>query len=216
MSNGRVLIYGGKGALGSAVLDHFKSKGFWTLNVDLVKNDAADANVVVDPTACWITQEAHVLKEVESALGDNRLDAVLCVAGGWAGGNAASPDFIKNADLMWKQSVWSSTISARIGSKFLKEGGLIQLTGAAAALDGTSGMIGYGLAKAAVHQLTKSLSDPQAAGKWMSKADFSTWTSLTFVADLLHKWTTDKGDRPPSGSLLKLTTLGSQTNIHKY
>ncbi|KAE9555819.1 hypothetical protein FO519_001033 [Halicephalobus sp. NKZ332] len=114
------------------------------------------------------------------------------------------------------QSVWSSTISA---------------------LDGTSGMIGYGLAKAAVHQLTKSLSDPQAAGlpegttvlailpitldtpmnrKWMSKADFSTWTSLTFVADLLHKWTTDKGDRPPSGSLLKLTTLGSQTNIHKY
>jgi dihydropteridine reductase len=54
------------------------------------------------------------------------------VAGGWAGGNAASKDFIKNADLMWKQSVWSSTISARLASQFLKEDGLLQMTGAAA------------------------------------------------------------------------------------
>ena len=58
---------------------------------------------------------------------------------------------------MWKQSVHSSVISARLASKFLREGGLLVMTGAKAALSGTAGMIGYGMAKAAVHQLTKSL-----------------------------------------------------------
>jgi dihydropteridine reductase len=159
--SGRVLIYGGKGALGSAVLDHFKSKGFWTLNVDLSKNDAADANIMVDPTGCWITQEDYVLKEVETVLAGNKIDGIFCVAGGWAGGNA-SKDLAKNADLMWKQSVWSSSISASVASKFLNNGGIIQFTGAAAALEGTPSMIGYGMAKAAVHHLTKSLAAPKS------------------------------------------------------
>lgn len=64
-------------------------------------------------------------------------------------------------------------------------------------------MIGYGMAKAAVHQLTKSLGqdnsglpknsttvailpvtlDTPMNRKWMSGADFSTWTSLEFVAE---------------------------------
>ena len=64
-------------------------------------------------------------------------------------------------------------------------------------------MIGYGMAKAAVHQLCKSLADPQGGlpkdssvlsilpitldtpmnRKWMPKADTSTWTPLEFVAE---------------------------------
>ena len=36
-------------------------------------------------------------------------------------------------------------------------GGLLLLTGAQAALQGTAGMIGYGMAKAAIHQLVSSL-----------------------------------------------------------
>lgn len=62
------------------------------------------------------------------------------ISGGWAGGNA-SKDLAKNADLMWRQSVWSSTISATIGSQFLKPGGLLTLTGADAALNGTPGNV---------------------------------------------------------------------------
>ena len=64
-------------------------------------------------------------------------------------------------------------------------------------------MMGYGMAKAAVHQLTKSLAgdnsglpkgtlavailpitlDTPMNRKWMSKADFSTWTTLEYVAE---------------------------------
>lgn len=64
---------------------------------------------------------------------------------------------MKNSDLMWKQSVWTSTIAAELAAKHLKERGVLQLTGAAPALEGTAFMMGYGMAKAAVHQLTKSL-----------------------------------------------------------
>lgn len=122
--------------------------------------------------------------------------------GGWAGGNA-NQDLAKNADLMWKQSVWSSSISATISSRFLKPGGVLTLTGADAALKGTPGMIGYGMAKAAVHQLTKSLAEEKSGlpdnslvvsilpitldtpmnRKWMPKADFSTWTPSSFIAE---------------------------------
>ena len=87
---------------------------------------------------------------------------VFYLAGGWAGGSTSSKDFIKNADLMWKQSVWSSTISAKIANKYLKNGGILVLPGAQPAIAGTPGMIGYGMAKAAVHQLTKSLAEPKS------------------------------------------------------
>lgn len=64
-------------------------------------------------------------------------------------------------------------------------------------------MIGYGLAKAAVHQLTKSLAEEKSGlpkdslvvsilpitldtpmnRKWMPQADRSSWTPLEFVAE---------------------------------
>lgn len=111
-------------------------------------------------------------------------------------------DLAKNADLMWRQSVWTSIISATVAAHHLKEGGLLALTGATPALQATPGMIGYGMAKAAVHQLVASLAadgsglpsgalvlailpvtlDTPMNRKWMPNADFSTWTPLTEVA----------------------------------
>ncbi|KAK9751850.1 hypothetical protein QE152_g4740 [Popillia japonica] len=228
---GRVIIYGGKGALGSKVVSFFKSKSWWVGSVDLAENSEADANIVVPRDVDLVQQETDVLKSVSSALSGNKLDAIICVAGGWAGGNAAK-DLAKNSDLMWKQSVWSSLISAAIASHHLKDGGLISLTGAKAALEATPGMIGYGIAKAAVHSLTKTLAakdsglpanslsvailpvtlDTPMNRKWMPKADHTSWTPLEFVAELLYNWTTGK-DRPSNGSLMQLVTTNSQTSV---
>ena len=58
---------------------------------------------------------------------------------------------------MWKQSVWSSSISGSLAAKYLRDEGLLVLPGAKPATGGTPGMMGYGMAKAAVHQLVKSL-----------------------------------------------------------
>ena len=171
-------------------------------SIDLAENDSADANIVVNRDASWVEQETQILSELSNLLDGGKLDAVICVAGGWAGGNATK-DLAKNADLMWRQSVWSSAISATIGANHLKDGGLLTLTGADPALKGTPGMIGYGMAKAAVHQLTKSLAgnnsglpdnslvvsilpitlDTTMNRKWMPKGDFASWTPLEFVAE---------------------------------
>ena len=48
-------------------------------------------------------------------------------------------DFVKNCDLMWKQSVWTSIIASHLASKHLKDGGVLALTGAQPALQGTPG-----------------------------------------------------------------------------
>jgi hypothetical protein len=42
---------------------------------------------------------------------------------------------------MWRQSVWSSTIAAKIAAQFLKDGGLLSLPGAKPALGPTPGNI---------------------------------------------------------------------------
>lgn len=168
----------------------------------MTANESADANIIVKADANWVEQETAILAEVNSLLNGDKLDAVICVAGGWAGGNAKK-DLAKNADLMWRQSVWSSAISATISANHLKQGGVLTLTGADPALKGTPGMIGYGMAKAAVHQLTKSLAgtnsglpenslvvsilpitlDTPMNRKWMPNGDFSSWTPLEFVAE---------------------------------
>lgn len=96
-------------------------------------------------------------------------------------------------------------------------------------------MIGYGMAKAAVHHLVQSLAAPKSGlpegttvlailpvtldtpmnRKWMPKSDFSTWTSLSYIAETFHKWTIQPNERPESGALLKLTTVGGETTITK-
>lgn len=53
-------------------------------------NDTAHANVIVKPSDSWVQQEEDVVSGVLDILDGNKVDAVICVAGGWAGGNAAA------------------------------------------------------------------------------------------------------------------------------
>jgi len=180
----------------------------------------------------WVDQEAAVIHGVDNAVRGAKVVAVINMAGGWAGGCSADADWVKNADLMWKQSVWSSAIAASLASKYLADGGLVVLPGAQPCLTGTPGMMGYGMAKAAVHQLVKSLAcsdsglpstacalgllpvtlDTPMNRKFMPDADQSTWTPLEEVARIMVAWTRGK-ERLPCGSLVKLNTSGGQTTL---
>ncbi|XP_068596461.1 quinoid dihydropteridine reductase a [Brachionichthys hirsutus] len=230
MSVNRVIVYGGRGALGSKCVQYFKSKGWWVASIDMNVNDEANGNVLVKTSDSFTEQAEQVTTDVSYLLGGQKVDAILCVAGGWAGGSCSSKDLYKNADLMWKQSVWTSTISSQLASLHLNPGGLLILAGAKAALSGTGGMVGYGMAKAAVHQLCQSLAaknsgmPPDAAAvailpvtldtpmnrKSMPTADFSSWTPLGYIAETFFNWAT-RVDRPASGSLMQLLTSGGET-----
>uniref|UniRef100_I3IYE7 Dihydropteridine reductase n=1 Tax=Oreochromis niloticus TaxID=8128 RepID=I3IYE7_ORENI len=219
MAANRVIVYGGRGALGSKCVEYFKSKGWWVASIDIGANEEANENVVVKMTESFTEQAGQVTADVAQLLGEQKVDAILCVAGGWAGGNCSSKDLYKNADLMWKQSVWTSTISSHLAALHLKTGGLLTLAGAKAAQSGTGGMIGYGMAKAAIHQLCQSLAaknsgmpadaaavailpvtlDTPMNRKFMPKADFSTWTPLEYIAEMFFSWATGV-NRPSSGS----------------
>ncbi|KAL1024017.1 hypothetical protein UPYG_G00050350 [Umbra pygmaea] len=226
----RVIVYGGKGALGAKCVQYFTSKNWWVACIDLAANEEASVNILVKPTDSFTEQAEQVTMEVSSMLGDQKVDAILCVAGGWAGGSAKAKALYKNSDLMWKQSVWTSTISSHLATKHLREGGLLTLSGAYAALTGTPGMLGYGMAKAAVHQLCQSLAGPNSGlpqntaaiavlpitldtpmnRKFMPDADISSWTPLEYVAEMFYGWCTGE-ERPVSGTLLQLMTSQGQT-----
>eukprot|EP00126_Sphaerothecum_destruens_P006003 Sdes_comp19166_c0_seq2m9940 len=236
MKGSRCAIYGGKGALGSSLVTYFKNLKWEVVSIDLSPNELASKCIVVNPELSLTSQSSHIEAELKAHLGSQKLDAIFCVAGGWAGGNASADDCVKNTELMLKQSVWTSIISARLAALFLKEGGLLQLTGAEPALSSTPGMIGYGLAKAAVHQLTASLASPTGGlpknasvvcilpvtldtpmnRKFMPSADFSTWTPLEFIGELFSAWckkTDPKHPLPKSGSLAVLRTLGGVSSV---
>jgi dihydropteridine reductase len=78
----------------------------------------------------WVEQEAAVCQGADAALRGAKAVAVINMAGGWAGGCSADTDWLKNADLMWKQSVWSSGIAASLAASHLADGGLLVLPGA--------------------------------------------------------------------------------------
>ncbi|KRZ17179.1 Protein PTCD3 -like protein, mitochondrial [Trichinella zimbabwensis] len=223
---GRVIVYGGAGALGSKVVEHFAARNWWTCSIDLLKNDKASCNIVVNDSTDFILQGEEVVSKVTDATANEKVDAILCLAGGWTGGSAKKKDFFLSCQQMWKQSVWTSVISCRLGSLFLKTEGLLVFTGAAAALQPTPTMMAYGMAKAAVQQLARSAGcpagglpekstclailpvtlDTPANRKAMPKADTSSWTQLSYIADMISVWISDYGSRPKK-MILRLDTL---------
>ncbi|ORX52061.1 NAD(P)-binding protein [Hesseltinella vesiculosa] len=225
-------VYGGAGALGRALVTFFKNKGYFIINIDLVENTEANSNALVNIDQSLEQQGQGLDQSLTDILKGDKLDALLCVAGGWAGGNAASKSFLSSADLMVKQSVNSSLVAGYLAARHLKAGGLLSLTGALAALGPTPGMMGYGLAKAAVHQYTQSLAQegsglPELAKaialcpvtidtpmnrQGMPDADFSSWTSPSVIAEQLEGYMTGS-IKVESGKLISVVTKDNVTSF---
>lgn len=234
MSGKHVIVYGGAGALGAAAVDAFKKASWTVTSIDLRPNASATHDVHVDTSLSFEHQAQAVIEGVRGVTEKaGKADAVFCVAGGWAGGNAGSEDFLKNSELVWVQSGQSSLVAARLAALFLKENGLVTFTGAsAAAQGGTPGMIGYGMVKAAVHHLVSSLSksggglpkgakanailpvtlDTPMNRKFMADADKSSWTPLDVLAKKLVEWATST-DSVKSGELVEITTANGETKF---
>eukprot|EP01104_Vermistella_antarctica_P020960 TRINITY_DN9214_c1_g1_i1.p2 TRINITY_DN9214_c1_g1~~TRINITY_DN9214_c1_g1_i1.p2 ORF type:complete len:248 (-),score=63.85 TRINITY_DN9214_c1_g1_i1:107-802(-) len=223
-----VLVYGGAGQLGAAVVTAFVKATWSVVSVDLRESSDATKSVVLANSG---DLESDV-KGVRADLGEDKFDAVVCVAGGWAGGNAKSDGFLKSFDFLWKCNMQSAMASSNIAAHTLKENGMFVLTGAQAALGPTAGMISYGITKAATHHLVSSLADksgglPDGASvaailpitldtatnrSGMPTADFTSWTPLEDVANVLVEWAEGK-NRPATGTLVTVKTEASKTTF---
>ncbi|TPX30412.1 hypothetical protein SmJEL517_g06024 [Synchytrium microbalum] len=230
-----VLVYGGSGALGRNVVDTFAKDGWTVTNVDLSTNEATPHNIVLKHSSDLHDTPRHVeeaLSRILDSLVDTHLDAIINVAGGWAGGNVASHDIYKTAMAMYTQSTWTALVTAHLATKFLRTGGTLVLTGAAAAVDPTPGMVGYGMAKAAVHHLVKSIAakdgglpekakvvailpvtlDTPMNRKFMPDADTSSWTPLPELSTKFLAWATGH-EQVTTGSLVKVVTAAGKTTF---
>jgi len=204
----RVLILGAGGQLGRVVGEAFGKRKWVTLGVDAFLAPSTDKVLTVNASATPEDQLAMLLPQIREALGPDKLDAVVNVAGGFAMGSAAHGDMVERTRDMLESSVYTSLIAAHVASEVLRPGGLIVLPGAEAALGPTAWSLPYGSAKAAVHHLVRSLADTETSGLGegvktvglapvtldtpqnrhsMPDADFTTWASLEEVADGIER-----------------------------
>ncbi|KAL6043061.1 Dihydropteridine reductase [Balamuthia mandrillaris] len=231
----QVLVYGGAGQLGATVVTEFKQRGCTVFVADFRTNPEADHNVVLSPDSSNKENTARVVEELKKL--NAELSAVICVAGGWVGGNVKSPSIFDEVDKMWSFNLQSSVAAAHLAANFLKEGeeSMLVLAGAEAALSPTPGMLAYGMTKAATHHLIASLVDPSGGlprgcsvlgilpicldtptnRQAMPTANFDDWTPLPVVASLLADWAQGK-DRPKSGTLVSIETKSKDTKFRHH
>eukprot|EP00455_Lapot_gusevi_P004386 TRINITY_DN11819_c0_g1_i5.p1 TRINITY_DN11819_c0_g1~~TRINITY_DN11819_c0_g1_i5.p1 ORF type:complete len:245 (-),score=69.09 TRINITY_DN11819_c0_g1_i5:51-755(-) len=220
-----VLVWGGAGALGSELTTLLTSHNIHTISVDIKNSDRATESL----SLADVPLEQHVAT-VTALLGERKLDAVWCVAGGWVGDTLKSKKFLEHVRVMWESSVASAAAASHLAALKLKENGMLVLTGSESCLNPTPGMIAYGLAKCAVHHLVQDAAQAQAGlpentlvvgilpnvldtpanRQAMPQADVSAWTPLSEVANKLLSWLRGV-DRPASGSLLAIHTSQGET-----
>ncbi|ESL11015.1 quinonoid dihydropteridine reductase [Trypanosoma rangeli SC58] len=224
------LVLGACGALGQAVTNLLLERHWNVIGVDVVaKNPSPDfyTHIVLDATASLESQQGAMLDTIAKGV---VLDAVINVAGGWAGGNVADGATGQALESLIRQSLFSSMAAAHLASQRGGKGCLLLLPGAAAALRPTPNMLCYGVVKAGVHHLTKSLAagpshlpegacvlallprvlDTSANRQAMPHADTSSWTPLETAAEIIVEWANGV-NRPLSGSLVLLKTRHGKT-----
>jgi len=213
----RVLVVGGAGALGRAVVKSFRPT--WEVtSVDLQPSPEAKVSLLVQPQDSTETQAAALTKSLQGKYG-----AILCVAGGFTMGNAANPEIFAQWRQMMEMNVMPSLMTAHLATQFLADQGLLVFTGAAGPFQSpTPGLLAYALSKNAVHSLALNMStrtdissvstvltilpgilDTPRNRLDMPDANRSTWISTESVAKLLKEWAENK-NRPENGSYLLL------------
>ncbi len=209
-----VVVVGGAGVLGRSLVSSLRqamatdtSCGVaQVISLDLRPSPEATHSIRLPPALEWHAAGRQVLAEVQALTAKELLPVrgVLHVAGGWGGGGVDDEAFLEGVDRMWKMNLQSAALAAHLAGVLLTDatqpGGLVVLTGAAAGLDAgaCTGMVGYGLSKAATHFLTQILArDPSLAAASstalsilpatidtpanraaMPKAEFGTWTKV--------------------------------------
>ena len=229
----KALIFGASGGLGRDVVTAFTTGNWRVFAVDhhrILPDVAPLGSAALSIDWSLEKMQSTILAEI----GDHKFDAVVNVAGGWAGGKISDRETAANTELMLRQSVFTSVVAGHVATTAASPDVLLVLTGSFAAQYPTPGMIGYGLAKSAVHHLVASIAQSlppkpcQAAAigilpvtlntpgnrAAMPDSDHSSWTTTEFAAQEILKWA-NLIERPDNGSLISWHTKYGVTESRK-
>lgn len=218
-----LLVIGGAGNLGRAIISNFK-ESWKVVSIDLKPNTQAHHNILIGGQQSLEERIPKIYTDLESV--SKSFDSIMCVAGGWVGGSIKETDIFAQVRLMHEMQVLPTVLSGHLASKYLTPDGLLVLTGAALPFrQPAPGMLAYSLTKTAVHGVALNLAEkedlPSGSSvvtilpevidtpenrKAMPDADFNSWSSPDKIAELLKKWAEGKS-RPANGSFAVLKNV---------
>ena len=127
-STSRILVVGGNGAMGQAVLETFKNNGWGTCSLDLTGADEriADKSYIMPSNDSISDYPKNVSSVVQSmSKSGEGFDIVVCAAGGWSGGDIGSDEFPESLNSLWQLNIQSAATAAHLAAKFLKTNGML-------------------------------------------------------------------------------------------
>jgi len=178
-----VLVCGGNGALGQAMISTFKQAGYRTISIDFNANPSSDINLLLQRDKNWKENLASMHDQLHALLSStptgshlttdvrntSNLEVVIHCAGSWIGGDVQDVNLPRAVDTMLEINLKSAVMASILAARCLTQQGqgMLVLTGAAAAAHDapTPTMLAYGMSKAATHQLAKSLADKDSGLK---------------------------------------------------
>jgi nucleoside-diphosphate-sugar epimerase len=110
-SNKFLLLLGGTGVLGSAIVKVFKNNSInWKICcIDYVESKEADKNIILDKNDKYNEELVKkVYKEIEDY--NTKYDAIINVAGGWVRGSIKSIDIFEQSESMINKNYYSSLL----------------------------------------------------------------------------------------------------------
>lgn len=153
-----VIVTGGAGALGRAVVAHLAELGHKVAVVDLADlDDSGPADVAIGGVDLC-NEDAVKTAFAEAASAMDGLDAVVNIAGGFTW-QTLEEGPLDSFDAMYRINTRTAAVSSRCAIAHLRPGGAIVNVGAAAAQRAGAGMAPYAASKAGVMAITQALAE---------------------------------------------------------
>ena len=223
MSDRVMIITGGQGQLGRAVISGALDRGLKVVAIDHAEVEPFGSEACLEIGGVDLTDPAAAKQAVDSAHAHfGRLDALLNIAGGfvWQTVDDADPAW----DRMYQLNLVTALNTSRAALPYLtaSDAGRIVNVGAAGALKSGMGMGAYAASKSAVHRLTESLAEETKSGsvtinavlpsildtpqnrKDMPDADPTTWVKTEDLAEVML-FLASPASRAMTGALVPVT-----------
>lgn len=238
-----ILVFGGGSSLGKEVVAQFSDANWRVFTLDYYDasiecggvNGCAlprDSTIPISlalPAGAPARVQADIASKCLSSSCADKFDVVLNATLGFTAAGLKEDNLFETMEYMYRTSVESSLVTARLASSFMAEGGMLSLIGSVAALPGTIApkMLGFGAAKASVHQIVRLLAGsvgtdlpanssvvaivPEVLDTPLHRSmnngeTGENWTPCEVVASKLLDWAQNVDSRPPNASLISVST----------